>query len=144
VVSFDQAEPSYEISLQRNDNISVTTTVEMPPTLEITEPADDASRSRAEPIEIAWMPAWPGQLVNLGIKDEIGSDCIEDLGVAYDVDDIGSYTVGGGALVGGGADSCEVTLTLTRVLESDYPSELAQGGSISAIVKRRRSFTSIE
>lgn len=145
VVSFDQAEPSYEISLQRKEHESVSLIVDMPPTLEITEPGEGAASSRGEPIEIAWAPDWPGQMINLAIEDEIGSSCIEGLGVEYDVEDTGSYSVGGNALVGGSAvSSCEVTLTLTRVLEAEYPAALAEGGNVTAIVKRRRGFTSIE
>jgi hypothetical protein len=145
VVHFDQVEPSYEISLRRNDNESVTMLVDTPPTLEIVEPAEGATRSRAEPIEIDWMPDWPGQQINLAIEDKIGSSCIEGLGVDIDVEDAGSYSVGGNALVGGGTTtSCAVTLTLTRVLEAEYPAALADGGKVSAVVKRRRRFTSVE
>ena len=145
VASFDAPEPSYEISLQRKDNDSVSAIVEMPPTLEITQPDEGATRSRGEPIEVAWMPGWPGQLINLAIEDEIGSSCIDGLGVEFDVEDTGSYSVGAGELVGGGAvSSCEVTLTLTRVLEAPYPAALAPGGNLSAVVKRRRLFVSVD
>jgi hypothetical protein len=145
VVHFDQPESSYEISLRRNDGESVTMLVDTPPTLEITEPPDAVTRSRAQPIEIGWMPGWPGQQINLAIEDKIGSSCIEGLGVDIDVEDAGSYSVAGNALVGGGTTtSCAVTLTLTRVLEAEYPAALAEGGKVSAVVKRRRLFTSVE
>ncbi|PRQ08227.1 hypothetical protein [Enhygromyxa salina] len=145
VVSFDESASSYEISLQRNDNTSVSAIVEMPPTLEISEPGGGSTRSRGEPIEIGWTPSWSGHQINLAIEDEIGSSCIEGLGYDSDIDDTGSFSVGANALIGGSAAStCEVTLTLTRVLEAEYPAELAAGGSITAIVKRRRLFTSVE
>jgi hypothetical protein len=145
VVSFDTPEPSYEISLLRSDHEDVSATVDMPPTLEITQPNEGATRSRAAPIDVAWTPGWADHLIELAIEDEIGSSCIEGLGVEVEVEDVGSYSVGGNMLVGGGAvSSCEVTLTLTRVAEAEYPAALAPGGNVNAVVKRRRLFTSTE
>ncbi|KIG12754.1 hypothetical protein DB30_01112 [Enhygromyxa salina] len=145
VVQFDQSESSFEISLQRNDGTDVSATVQMPPALEITAPSDGTARPRGEPLEVSWTPNWTGHQLNLAIEDEIGSSCIEGLGYEAEVDDTGSFIVAANELVGGGAiSSCEVTLTLTRALEAEYPAALAPGGSISAIVKRRRVFTSVQ
>jgi hypothetical protein len=44
-------------------------------------------------------------------------------------------------LVGTGA--CQVTVTLTRIAEAEYPESLAAGGNATAIVKRRWVVNSI-
>ncbi|PRP90606.1 hypothetical protein ENSA5_63340 [Enhygromyxa salina] len=145
VVEFAEPEASYEISLERKDHESVSMIVEMPPSFEITAPAVGAESSRGEPLAVEWTPSWPEQLVELKISDKIGSSCIEGLGVEVEVDDTGSYDLAANTLVGGGAVSnCEVSLSLTRLAEADYPAALAEGGKVSAVVKRRRPFTSVE
>jgi hypothetical protein len=142
-VDFDEPDPSYEITLARKDHDDVSVLVEMPPSFEITAPAENAELSRAAPWEITWAPGWADQTIELDVADEIGSTCIEGLGLELVVDDTGSYGVAGNTLKGQGG-SCEVTISLTRVIEGEYPSQLAPGGSVTALVKRRRPIVTVE
>lgn len=146
-VEFDGAsEGDYEIVLERDDAQSVSVTVELPPSFEILEPSANSSHSRGASLEIGWDPAWPAGVMELAVEDEIGSECIEALGIAYEVEDIGSYTVAPFMLTGGGegGSSCDVTLALTRSVIVEHPSELHEGGEIAGFVRRRQPFTSTE
>ncbi len=137
------AEPSYEIALTRDDAEDVSVVVEMPPSLEILAPAASSSHSRSEALEISWDPPWPGQLLELAVEDAVGSDCLEAFGVAYQVDDIGSYLLDDPKLASEEQGvSCEVTLALSRGAIVDYPAALHEGGEIAAFVRRRQPFTS--
>lgn len=143
---FSTRESSYEIALARKDHEDVVVVVDMPPSFEILTPASAGeSFSRAEALDITWAPGWPGEVIELNVSDEIGSTCIEGLGVEFDVEDSGSYSLAPHALSGGGGVSeCEATISLTRMREVEYPAQLAPDGQISAIVKRRLSFISID
>jgi hypothetical protein len=135
----------YEIVLQRDDAQSVSVVVELPPSFEIVAPMPSSSHSRADALDVSWDPAWPGGMVELAVEDAIGSECIEELGVAYEIEDTGSYTIGPYALVSGETGgTCDVTLALTRSVAVDYPSELHEGGEIAGFVRRRLPFTSTE
>lgn len=141
IAEFDDREPSFEIMLTRPDHGDVALTIELPPSFEISMPAADTELPRDAALDIAWSPAWPDHQLALAVADEIGSACIDGLGIELDVDDTGMYTVPAGALVGMG--SCQVTISLTRLAEASYPSSLAPGGNATAIVKRRLIVTSI-
>lgn len=144
-VEFESAsEGSYEIVLERDGAQSVAVEIEMPPIFELTAPEPDSTHSRGAALEVVWAPAWPGGTMKLAIEDAIGSDCIEGLGVEYEVEDQGSFSVAGNALVGGGAGSCGVSLALSRSVAIEYPAAFHEGGQISAFVRRRRPFTSVE
>lgn len=143
---FEQTvEREYQIVLSRDDAQSVTVTVELPPSFEILAPAVNSSHSRAAALDISWDPPWPGGMVDLAVEDAIGSECIEALGIAYEVEDTGSFTVAPYMLTSGGdGGSCDVTLSLTRRVTVDYPAELHEGGEIAGFVRRRQPFTSTE
>ena len=144
IVEFDGPASSYEVSLARRDRDDVTIVVEPPPSFEIDEPAEQSEHSRSEPLQVSWSPAWPDHEIELSIADEIGAGCIDGLGEQLPVDDTGSYAFSNGALESEAGGSCEVKVSLTRVAEAEYPASLAAGGSVTAIVKRRRPFTSVE
>jgi len=148
-VKFEEPQGSYEIVLARNGGQSVTTLVEPPPAFEIVEPALDSTHPRSAPLTVSWTPEWSGGMVDLAVEDAIGSDCIEGLGVYYQLEDTGSFIIGGNSLVSGRADpenslGCAVTVSLSRSASVDYPAAFHEGGSISAYVRRRRPFTSVE
>lgn len=139
------ADRDYTIALQRDEWQSVSVTVELPPSFEILEPSANSSHSRGTALDISWDPPWSAGVMELAVEDEIGSECIEALGIAYDVEDTGSYTVAPFMLTSGGeGGSCDVTLALTRSVIVDYPSELHEGGEIAGFVRRRQPFTSTE
>src|SRR5690606_27583367 len=132
VAEFDGASTGeYEIALQRTDAQSVSVTVELPPSIEVLSPALDSTHSRAAPLEVSWDPAWSGQMIDLAVEDQVGSDCIDALAIGYQVEDTGSYTIGAHSLVSATGGSCEVTLALTRSVAVEYPSELHEGGQIA-------------
>jgi hypothetical protein len=135
VAEFATREPSYEITLTRPNHEDVAITIELPPSFEIELPDASLDHPRSSPLGIAWSPAWAEHQLELSIADEIGSACIDGLGIELDVTDSGSYTVAAGGLVGTG--SCPVTISLTRHAEASYPTSLAPGGNATAIVKRR-------
>lgn len=141
VAEFDSRASSYEISLARPSYEDVTLTIELPPSFEISLPDPNLEHPRDAALDIAWSPAWPDHQLGLSVADEIGSACIDGLGIELDIDDIGTYSVPAGALVGTGA--CQVTVSLTRLAEAAYPSSLAAGGNATAIVKRRLVLSSI-
>ena len=135
----------YEITLSRDDAKSVSVTVELPPSFEILSPAADSTHSRGASLDISWDPAWPDGMMELAVEDEVGSECIEALGIAYEVEDTGSYTVAPFMLTSGGdGGTCDVTLALTRSVIVEYPSELHEGGEVAGFVRRRQPFTSTE
>ena len=141
VAEFDTREDSYEISLARPSFEDVAITTDLPPSFDITAPDPNVDHPRSAALDIAWTPAWPDHQLGLSVADEIGSACIDGLGVELDVDDIGTYSVPAGSLVG--TDACQVTISLTRIAEADYPASLAKGGNATAIVKRRLVINSI-
>jgi hypothetical protein len=142
VAEFESREPSYEISLARPSYEDVLITIELPPAFDISLPDDPAAgHPRSAALDIAWTPAWPDHQLGLSVADEIGSACIDGLGIELDVDDTGSYSVPANTLVGTG--SCQVTISLTRLAEGAYPASLAAGGNATAIVKRRLVINSI-
>lgn len=143
-VEFAEPVTIYEIVLERGDEGTVTIPVEAPPSFEISAPAPDAEHSRGSALEVSWAPAWPGYMSELSVSDEIGSSCIEGLGSTFEVPDEGSYVVGAGTLDSAAGGACEATVSLTRISEASYPAALAEGGSVAAIVKRRRAFTSVD
>jgi hypothetical protein len=135
VAEFDSREPSYEISLARPSHEDVSITIELPPSFDISMPDPTADHPRSSALDIAWSPAWSDHQLELSVADEIGSACIDGLGIELEIDDSGSYSVPAGTLVGTGA--CQLTITLTRLAEAAYPASLAAGGNATAIVKRR-------
>jgi hypothetical protein len=83
--------------------------------------------------------------MELAVEDEVGSECLEALGIAYEIEDTGSFTVAPFMLTSGGeGGSCDVTLALSRRVIVDYPSGLHEGGEIAGFVRRRQPFTSTE
>jgi hypothetical protein len=135
----------YEIVLERDDAQSVSVVVELPPSFTIESPVANSSHSRGLELDVLWAPSWSGGVMELAVEDAIGSECIEDLGIAYEVEDIGSYTVAPYSLQSGEAGgSCDVTLALNRSVFVDYPAELHEGGEIAGYVRRRQPFISIE
>lgn len=135
----------YTISLKREEWSSVSVTVELPPSFEILEPAADSSHSRGASLDISWDPPWPDNVMELAVEDEVGSECLEALGIAYEVEDTGSFTVAPFMLTSGGeGGSCDVTLALSRRVIVDYPIGLHEGGEIAGFVRRRQPFTSTE
>jgi hypothetical protein len=141
IAEFQTRESSYEISLARPSYEDVSLTIELPPSFEISLPDPSIDHPRSAALDIAWTPAWPEHQLGLSVADEIGSACIDGLGIQLDIDDSGSYSVPAGTLVGTGA--CQVTVSLTRLAEAAYPSSLAAGGNATAIVKRRLVVNSI-
>lgn len=141
VAEFDSREDSYEISLARPSHEDVAITIELPPSFDITLPDPNVDHPRSAALDIAWTPAWPEHQLGLSVADEIGSACIDGLGVELDIDDTGTYSVPAGTLVG--TDACQVTISLTRIAEAAYPATLADGGNATAIVKRRLVINSI-
>ncbi len=144
VVELDGPMEEVRIDLEREDE-TINVVAATPPVFAIESPLAHSDHARADALEIAWAPAWSGQEVELAIEDKIGSDCIEGLGYDASVEDSGSFSLPAGTLVGGeGGGSCEVKVSLTRVLEASYPEQLAPGGSIIAVVNRRLPFNSID
>jgi hypothetical protein len=135
IAEFTTRESSYQITLARPSHEDVEITIELPPSFEIELPDASVDHSRGAAIDIGWSPAWPNNQLALSVADEIGSACIDGLGIELDVDDTGSYSVPAGTLVGTG--TCQVTVSLTRLAEADYPASLAPGGNATAIVTRR-------
>jgi hypothetical protein len=141
VAEFEQRESSYEISLARPNYEDVAMTIELPPSFDIALPDPSIEHPRSAALDVTWDPAWPDHQLGLSVADEIGSACIDGLGIGLDVDDTGSYSVPANTLVGTGV--CQVTITLTRLAEAAYPASLAAGGNATAIVKRRLVINSI-
>lgn len=142
-VEFEASAPSYEVEFTRELQDDVVARIDMPEAFTVDAPAEDSPHSRAVPLEVLWSPPRPDELIELAIEDEIGSSCIEGLGLELEVPDSGSYTVAGGSLVGGEmAEACEVWIALTRTAEGEYPAELHPSGRITGYVKRRHGFRS--
>lgn len=142
IAEFPTREESYEISLTRPDHEDVNITIELPPSFEFAFPEVNAELPRSAALDIFWSPAWTDHQLALAVVDEIGSACIDGLGVELDVEDTGMFSLPAGTLTGSG--SCQVTISLTRLAEAAYPSSLAPGGNATAIVKRRRVVNSID
>jgi hypothetical protein len=135
----------YDIVLERDDAQSLSVSVELPPSFTVLEPAANSTHSRGTPLEIVWDPSWPEGLMELAVEDEVGSECIEALGIAYDVEDTGSYMLAAYKLAAGTTGgTCDVTLALTRSVTVEYPAALHEGGEIAGYVRRRQPFTSTE
>lgn len=144
VVEFDGPTSNYEVTLDRRDRDDVTIVVTAPPSFEIDAPSEQSEHSRSAPLQVSWSPAWPDHESELTVADEIGAGCIDGLGERVFVDDTGDYVLGASALTSESGGRCEVKASLTRIAEADYPASLAEGGSVTAVVKRRRAFTSVE
>lgn len=147
VVALDAASTQVEIDLVRTEGESIAVLVETPPRFTIDGPASGSEHSRAQDLLVEWSPMWAEGEMKLAIEDKIGSDCIVGLGHEELVEDSGSFVLPAGTLQsGGGGDggSCEVKVSLTRALEASYPEQLAPGGAIEAIVKRRLPFNSVD
>jgi hypothetical protein len=145
LAEFSEPAESFEIVLDRVDATSVNVVVEMPPSLAITSPTANSSHSRSAGLDVGWSPAWADHVLQLAVEDSIGSECLDQLGVVQQIDDTGTYTLGGSSLLSGPTGgSCEVTLELTRDVMVDYPDELHDGGEIAGFVRRRLPFTSTE
>ena len=144
-VELEQAQDSYEIALTRDATPPVTAVVEMPPSFAILSPEPGSMWSRNAPLEVSWDPPWPGGLIEVAIEDTIGSDCIDEFGVRYEVEDSGSFIIAGASLASTEMGvACDVTLALTRRVVANYPPELHAGGEITGFVRRRQPFTSTE
>jgi hypothetical protein len=134
----------YEITLQRSNAQSMSVVVELPPNIDVLAPEPNTSHSRGAPLEISWDPPRPGEMLGLAVEDTVGSDCLEMLGVNYEVEDLGAYTISAYSLLSGSGGSCDVTLALTRSVAVEYPAELHEGGRVAGYVRRRQPFTSID
>jgi hypothetical protein len=143
VIEFEDPETTYTIAYVRDDG-TITAELTMPPTLDITTPAEDQMIPRSEPLSIAWEPTWPDHPIMVAIEDQIGSDCLEGLGYSTEVDDVGSATIVANQLESGPDTdaSCTAWIALTRTSVAAYPDALHESGSIEGYVKRRRRFTS--
>jgi hypothetical protein len=81
VAEFKNRESSYEISLARPSYEDVTFTIELPPSFDISLPDPSVDHPRSAALDIAWSPAWPDHQLGLSVADEIGSACIDGLGI---------------------------------------------------------------
>lgn len=141
----DELPDSYELVFERKDHDSVTVTVEMPPSFEVTTPEPDGQYARTADLPIAWSPTWADHEMQLSIVDGIGSSCIDGLGISEVVEDAGSWVVPANSLIGGGSgDDCEVSFSMARSLMAAYPAELHEGGEVVAFVRRGFSIVSTE
>jgi hypothetical protein len=143
VVEFEAPETEYVIKYVRDDG-TITASLTMPPTLAITEPAEDQVIARSAPFGISWDPTWPEHPIMLAIEDQIGSDCLEGLGYTSEIDDLGSATIAANQLESGPEidATCTAWVSLTRSSVAAYPDALHEGGSVEGYVKRRRRFSS--
>ena len=136
-VEFDSAESNYEIRLERSGAEDATISFAMPPSFEILAPTANASVSRSEPLTLEWAPSWPGEEIQVAVLDDIGSSCIEGLGVFAMVPDEGSYAIGGSSLAATDiGQECEVALILTRTRVEDHPAGRFAGGAVSGVLSR--------
>jgi hypothetical protein len=149
------APPTYDFKFDRTeDGDLVEWSVDLPPQFDLTGPAG-GDISRAEELELTWEPDNPDGTINIELEDEVGEFCIatdmaghDYMGVGgEDVADNGSRTIPVGA-IGPHSDenvddSCPATFTLMREQGGTYPSELKEGGSVTALVVRGVDFTSV-
>jgi hypothetical protein len=133
---------------RKDDGDDVHAEVSLPARFSITAPDDGTEVSRAANLELTWDPPEPGGEIEVELEEEIDGDiCFE----SYDdtVEDTGALTIPPGTIELSGIDEpedkvCEAALVLTRTAAGAYPSELKDGGSVSAKVIRRVGFSSTQ
>jgi hypothetical protein len=136
-VGFEDPAERYEIHLGRNDASDATVAIDMPPSFEITAPAPNSSYSRSGTLTVEWAPSWIGEVMQLSLLDDIGSSCIDGLGLFDTVEDVGQVEIGGTKLAASEADlECDLTLLLTRSSALEFTSGTLGGGGITASISR--------
>jgi len=100
----------YTFEFVREGEGPYTSTVEAPPPVNITAPAEGTSISRAADFDITWDDNYE---LSPGIGLVIGGPCVD--GILREVGDSGAYTIQAGELEQNGADTCDVNISLTRI-----------------------------
>jgi hypothetical protein len=144
--------PSLRFDLQREDETSVGFTIDVPPAFEVTSPESAAEVSRSMDLLLEWAPPNPGESMRIELGEEIGNGVCLETDVAehdykglsgVDIEDDGNWKIPADVIDSGARDRCEASYRFTRMLNSEYPSELADGGYLEGRVERIVAFVSV-
>lgn len=143
---------SVTFELQREDETSVSFTIEVPPTFEVTSPMPGAEISRSSEFILSWSPPNDGDVMRIELAEEIGNGvCLEThvaehdyKGLAgVDIEDDGDWNIPAAVIDSGARDMCEASYRFTRRQDSAYPGELLAGGYLEGRVERLVAFVSV-
>lgn len=144
--------PSLRFEFQREDETSVGFTIDVPPAFEVTSPLPAAEISRSMDLVLEWAPPNPGQSMRIELGEEIGNGVCLETDVAehdykglsgVDIEDDGNWKIPADVIDSGARDRCEASYRFTRMLNSEYPAELADGGYLEGRVERLVAFVSV-
>ncbi len=144
--------PSLRFELQRKGETSVGFTIDVPPAFEVTSPEPAAEVSRSMDLLLEWAPPNPGESMRIELGEEIGNGvCLETHVEAHDykglsgvdIEDDGDWKIPADVIDSGARDRCEASYRFTRVSNSAYPPELAEGGYLEGRVERLVAFVSV-
>jgi hypothetical protein len=137
----DADNSEYEVELQRSvDRGAPSSIVTLPPRFTLDAVA---TTSRAAPLTMTWAPSAGTD----PMRWQAAGSCIESAGGMIAGGDPGAVTIPGSTLrkqMGAQiADSCQVTLTVSRARDGDLDLNYGKGGDISGVQVRSRTFTSM-
>lgn len=115
----------YTFEFTRESEGPYISTVEAPPPVTITAPAEGTSVSRAEAFDIAWEDNYE---LSPGIGLVIGGPCVD--GIIRSIGDNGLYTINADELQQNGVDTCDLNISLTRTVNGTMDPGLV--GTIAA------------
>jgi hypothetical protein len=143
---------SVEVELRRDEGESVTFTIDVPPTFEVTAPVANSEVSRSSDFLLEWAPANPGNMMRIELAEEIGMGvCLETTVAEHDykglsgvdIEDDGNWNIPATVVDAGAREKCDATYRFTRLSTSEYPAALAAGGYVEGRVERIVAFVSV-
>jgi hypothetical protein len=143
---------SVEIELRRDEGDSITFTIDIPPSFEVTSPVLGAEVPRSTDFVLEWAPPNPGNLMRIALAEEVGNGvCLETTvqdhdykGLAgVDIEDDGNWNIPAAAIDAGAREKCDAMYRFTRMSSSAYPAALRPGGFLEGRVERLIAFVSV-
>lgn len=141
-----------ELELRREEGDSISFTIDIPPSFDVTAPTVAAEVSRSSDFILEWAPSNPGFMMRIALAEEVGNGvCLETLVAEHDykglsgvdIDDDGNWNIPATVLDAGARENCDASYRFTRLASAAYPGELLPGGYIEGRVERLVAFVSV-
>lgn len=141
-----------QLELRREEGDSLSFTVDMPPSFEVTAPMIAAEVSRSSDFLLEWTPGNPGNKMGIALAEEVGNGvCLETMVAEHDykglsgvdIEDDGNWNIPSTAVDAGARERCDASYRFTRLASSAYPGELLPGGYLEGRVERLVAFVSV-
>lgn len=140
------------LELRREEGESVSFTIDIPPSFEVSAPVAGAEVSRSSDFVLEWAPPNPGNMMRIGLAEEIGMGVCIETSVAehdykglsgVDIEDDGNWNIPATVLDAGAREKCDASYRFTRIASAEYPGALAAGGYLEGRVERLVAFVSV-